>query len=60
MVLGGLAEIWLGVDAEQETLEDVAEPLTAEGERRDPPRVDRRDRQQRAMKSAMTDNWSNF
>jgi MFS family permease len=29
MVVGGLTEIWLGVDAEQRTLEDVAEPLTA-------------------------------
>ena len=24
------AEVWLGVDAEQETLEDIAQPITAE------------------------------
>lgn len=30
MVLGGLAEVFLGVDAEQKSLEDVAEPLSAE------------------------------
>jgi MFS family permease len=30
MVLGGLTEVWLGVDAEQQPLEDVAEPITAE------------------------------
>ena len=29
MILGGLTEIWLGVDAEQRQLEDIAEPLTA-------------------------------
>jgi MFS family permease len=31
MIAGGLVEIWLGVDAEQRQLEDVARPLTAEG-----------------------------
>ena len=30
MILGGLTEAWLGVDAEQRPLEDVAEPLTAD------------------------------
>ena len=30
MVLGGLTEVWLGVDAEQEPLEDIAKPITAE------------------------------
>jgi hypothetical protein len=30
MILGGLAEVFLGVDAEQKSLEDVAEPLSAE------------------------------
>ena len=30
MILGGLTEAWLGVDAEQRQLEDVAEPLTAD------------------------------
>ena len=30
IILGGLAEIILGVNAEQRSLEDVAEPLTAE------------------------------
>ena len=30
MAVGGIAEILFGVSAEQETLEDVAEPLTAE------------------------------
>ena len=30
MILGGLTEIWLGVNAEQRELESVAEPLTAE------------------------------
>jgi hypothetical protein len=30
MILGGLTEIILGVNAEQRSLEDVAEPLTAE------------------------------
>ena len=31
MTLGGVAELLFGVKAEQERLEDVAEPLTAEG-----------------------------
>jgi hypothetical protein len=31
MTLGGVAELLFGVSAEQERLEDVAEPLTAEG-----------------------------
>jgi MFS family permease len=31
MTLGGVAELLFGVSAEQEQLEDVAEPLTAEG-----------------------------
>jgi hypothetical protein len=31
MTLGGVAEILFGVRAEQEQLEDIAEPLTAEG-----------------------------
>ena len=31
MALGGLAELFLGVKAEQQQLEDVAAPLTAEG-----------------------------
>ena len=30
MIIGGLVEIWLGVDAERQQLEDVAAPLTAE------------------------------
>jgi MFS family permease len=30
MALGGIAEIFLGVNAEQEQLEDIAKPLTAE------------------------------
>jgi MFS family permease len=30
MILGGLVEVWLGVDAEQRQLEDVATPLTAD------------------------------
>ena len=30
MILGGLTEAWLGVDAEQRQLEDVAAPLTAD------------------------------
>ena len=30
MILGGLTEVWLGVDAEQQGLEDIAEPLTAD------------------------------
>ena len=29
MILGGLTEIWLGVNAEKRQLEDVAKPLTA-------------------------------
>ena len=29
MILGGLSEVWLGVNAEQRQLEDIAEPLTA-------------------------------
>jgi MFS family permease len=29
MLFGGVMELWLGVAAEQESLEDVAEPLTA-------------------------------
>jgi MFS family permease len=32
MVVAGLVEVWLGVSAEQESLEEVAEPLSAEGE----------------------------
>jgi hypothetical protein len=30
MILGGLTEVFLGVNAEQKPLEDVAEPLSAE------------------------------
>jgi MFS family permease len=30
MILGGLAEIFLGVKAERKSLEDIAQPLTAE------------------------------
>jgi len=30
MILGGLTEVWLGVDAERRGLEDVAQPLTAD------------------------------
>ncbi len=29
MIVAGLIEVWLGVDAEQRQLEDVATPLTA-------------------------------
>ena len=32
MILGGLAEIFLGVKAERQSLEDIAQPLTAEEE----------------------------
>jgi MFS family permease len=32
MAIAAIVEVILGVDAEQETLEDVAEPLSAEGE----------------------------
>jgi MFS family permease len=31
MAVGGIAEIFFGVDAEQQQLEDIAEPLSAEG-----------------------------
>jgi len=37
MILGGLVEIWLGVDAEQRQLEDVATPLSADGPQTSPP-----------------------
>jgi hypothetical protein len=30
MILGGLTEVFLGVDAEEKSLEDVAEPLSAQ------------------------------
>ena len=30
MAIAAVVEVWLGVDAEQETLEDVAEPLSVE------------------------------
>ena len=30
MAIAAIVEVWLGVDAEQETLEDVAEPLSSE------------------------------
>ena len=30
MIAAGLVEVWLGVDAEQRPLEDIATPLTAE------------------------------
>ncbi len=30
MILGGLAEVFLGVKAERKSLEDIAQPLTAE------------------------------
>ena len=30
MVAGGLVEIFLGIDAEQQSLEDVATPLSVE------------------------------
>jgi hypothetical protein len=29
MIVAGLIEVWLGVDAERRQLEDVATPLTA-------------------------------
>ena len=32
MAIGGIAEMFFGVKAEQRQLEDIAEPLTAEGE----------------------------
>jgi MFS family permease len=38
MTLGGVAELLFGVKAEQKQLEDVAEPLTAEGEGEAPER----------------------
>ena len=28
MIIGGLVEVFLGIDAENKSLEDVAEPLT--------------------------------
>jgi len=31
MIAGGLAEVWLGVNAEGKSLEDVARPLTCQG-----------------------------
>ena len=31
MILGGIAELFLGVNAERRSLEDIAEPLTASG-----------------------------
>jgi MFS family permease len=37
MAIGGIAELLFGVKAEQRQLEDVAEPLTAEGEGEDKP-----------------------
>jgi hypothetical protein len=30
MILGGLAEVFLGVRAERRSLEDIAQPLTAQ------------------------------
>ena len=30
MAIAAVVEVWLGVDAEQETLEKVAEPLSSE------------------------------
>jgi hypothetical protein len=32
MILGGLTELFLGVDAEQNSLEEIAEPLSARRE----------------------------
>ena len=32
MIAAGLVELWIGVAAEQQTLEDIATPLSAEGE----------------------------
>ena len=31
MAIGGVVEIFLGVDAEQQSLEDLAQPLSATG-----------------------------
>lgn len=33
MILGGLTEVFLGVNAEQKSLEDIAEPLSAQSVR---------------------------
>jgi MFS family permease len=50
MAVGGIAEIFFGVRAEQQSLEDVATPITAEdadggdGEQREQPHADERER----------------
>ena len=31
MIAGGLVEVWLGIDAENKSLEDVATPLSVAG-----------------------------
>jgi MFS family permease len=52
MVAAGVVELWLGVAAEQESLEEVAEPLSAEGEGGKPPQPaaeDARPRRQRGV-----------
>ena len=41
MAIGGIAELLFGVKAEQQSLEDIAKPLTAERRRREPPRKGR-------------------
>ena len=55
MAAAGLVEIWLGISAEQESLEEVATPLTAEdgedGEERKPVE-DARPRRQRGVPSS--------
>ncbi len=41
MAIGGIAELLFGVKAEQKQLEDIAEPLTAEGDEDETPKPER-------------------
>ncbi len=58
MAIGGIAELAFGVKAEQRSLEDIAEPLTAEGEpepeeaERERPREEEAERAQRIRRRA--------
>ena len=33
MIAGGLVEVWLGIDAEHKSLEDIARPVSSAGRR---------------------------
>jgi MFS family permease len=51
MIIGGIVEIVLGVKAEGQQLEDIATPLTAEGEEEQPEQPERRPQRRPSLRS---------